>query len=360
MIRDVYKEASKQIANELLPKWIQALVGLVGQHDLVQILGNGTISFEDKHGWVALLNETWRVRIGVLGAICDSWHVAHTHMHTRTQTLSIASHFRGQFKPYLSDVLRLAIGHLNRLQDSFAQFYLSSESEPPFDAPDGDADITTTLPNLLCSIVDFIVEATRADKGRSVLVTTSGASDDLHSLFSSLISYARVTAEEEDEWTSDPNAFVAAIDEDAMEYGLRAACSDLIESLIVAYKATALNALSASVKRACASREDWKTVEAALAVMGAIGDLVEEMGAEDGAFLNDIFQSAVLPIVQGQSPLLLTGRAYIFASQYASLLPQDLARQFVEASTQALEASSLGSQEETLVVKLSAVRCVKK
>ena len=63
--------------------------------------------------------------------------------------------------------------------------------------PDGDSDIKTTLPSLLCSIVDFIVEATRADRGRSVLITTAGASPEFQALLSTLISYSRITAEEE-------------------------------------------------------------------------------------------------------------------------------------------------------------------
>lgn len=344
MVRDVYKDASKQIANELLPKWIEALVGLVRNRNLVQQLGDANISQEDKHGWIALMNEIWR-------------------------TLKIASHFRSQIKQYVPGLLRLAINLLQGLQEPFAAFYLSSDAEPPFTVPDGDADISTTLPSLLCSIIDFVVEATRADRGRSVLITSSGASPDFHNLVSSLTSFARVTAEEEEEWSSDPNAFVAAIDEDAMEYGLRVACTDLIIDLLEAYQKTALNALAENVRRVCSesSRQsggaDWKVIEAALAVLGAVGEQVEDIKTSDAdvAFLQDVFQHAVLPSVQGNnSPPLLTGRAYIFASQYASSLPEDFARQFVEASTQALEADSLGSQEETLIVKLSAVRCIKK
>ncbi|CAO1633788.1 unnamed protein product [Sympodiomycopsis kandeliae] len=337
MVKDVYKDASKQIANELLPKWIEALTGLVRRHNIAQQLADPSSSPEEKHGWIVLLNE-----------IC--------------KTFKIASHFRPQFKAYLPDLLRLAIGLLENLREPFEAFYLAADSEPPFQVSDGDSDISTTLPNLLCSIVDFIVEATRADRGRSVLITSSGASNEFHSLLESLIRFARVTGEEEEEWSSDPNAFVAAIDEDAMEYGLRPACQDLIQDLLEAYQSTTLNALVHNVSQACHQRSpsSWKIVEAALAILGAVGEYVEEINS-DPSFLEEIFHSAVLPTVQNSqsSSPLLTGRAYIFASQYASSLPQDLARQFVEASTQALEATLLGSEEETLIVKLSAVRCVK-
>lgn len=338
MVRDVYKDASKQIANELLPRWIEALVRLITPLDVAQQLSDGTVSDEDKHGWIALLSEIWR-------------------------TLKIASHFRSQVKPYLPDLLRLAISTLQRLQGPFEAFHLFADAQEPFTVSDGDSDIKTTLPSLLCSIVDFIVEATRADRGRSVLITTSGASPEFQALLSSLISYSRITAEEEEEWSSDPDAFVAAIDEDGMEYGLRVACTDLIRDLLDLYQITALNALSQNIRQVCSGNQaDWKSIEAALAVLGSAGEYVEEIKGNDdqSKFLGEIFQLAVLPTVQGQSPPLLTGRAYIFASQFASSLPEDLARQFVEASTQALEATALGSQEETLIVKLSAVRCVKK
>lgn len=260
-----------------------------------------------------------------------------------------------------------AIHLLRQLEGPFSAYYLDADAEPPFAVADGDSDIETTLPNLLCSVIDFIAEASRGDRGRAVFVSGSDQpSEAMSALVAILVSYARITSEEEEDWTSDANAFVAASEEDAIEYGLRVAAADLCQDLLEAYPRAATRSLGEAVTSSTSDGKGWKNVEAALAVLGGVAEEVTELVRSDsrmssgGLDLQDVFQRAVLPSVQGQVPALLTGRAYIFASQFAATLPADLAKQFVEASVQALEAETLGGEEETLIVKLSAVRCIKK
>ncbi len=51
----------------------------------------------------------------------------------------------------------------------------------------------------------------------------------------------------------------------------------------------------------------------------------------------------------------LQGRAFVFASQYAKLLPSQLAGQYLDAAVQVLEASEAG-----VPVKVSAVKAIHK
>jgi len=62
--------------------------------------------------------------------------------------------------------------------------------------------------------------------------------------------------------------------------------------------------------------------------------------------------SALNSIVEHQ---FLQGRAFVFASQYAKLLPIDLAGQYLEAAVQVIEASEAG-----IPVKISAVKAIHK
>lgn len=343
MVKGTYPEASKQIADDVMPRWLEALQGLVDL-DLASSLLSSTTSSDTKQGQLSLVNEAWR-------------------------TLKVASRFRPQTKDRLSALLTRSIQSLQQLEQPFAHFYLSSEAEPlPTDNPDGDSHTSATLPSLVCSIIEFCSGALRGHTGSPKVLTTSAnaPSEAMLALVASLVSFAQVTSDEEEEWSSDANAFVLASDEDGVEYGLRVACCDLVQDLLDTFLKAAIQSLSQAVHRASdpSSAKGWRAVEAALAVLGGVGaevrEVLESSPSTAGSLqLESIFQAAVLPNVQQPAHPLLTGRAYIFASQFATALPAQLAQQFVEAAVQALESDNIGSQEETLIIKLSAVRCIK-
>lgn len=58
-------------------------------------------------------------------------------------------------------------------------------------------------------------------------------------------------------------------------------------------------------------------------------------------------------------PFLL-GRCFVFASQYAAALPPQLAHQMLTSAVLAIEDESHSGSEGDVVIKLSAVRCIKK
>jgi hypothetical protein len=132
----------------------------------------------------------------------------------------------------------------------------------------------------------------------------------------------------------------------------------------------------------------WKPLEGLLALIGGIADdvrgLVEE-DAEKGQTKSFDVQEVFDRVVPGlldltgessipvdvdrgdlacESPVVidrvvdtpfLQGRAFVFASQFAALLPDALAGQFLGAAVHSLESPSV-----MITVKLSAVKTIKK
>ena len=76
--------------------------------------------------------------------------------------------------------------------------------------------------------------------------------------------------------------------------------------------------------------------------------------ASQALSLESIFSTIVLPNVGNDAPPFLQGRGFVFASQFATSLPSELAVQFLDAAVNAIE-----SEAASLPVKISAVRTVK-
>lgn len=70
---------------------------------------------------------------------------------------------------------------------------------------------------------------------------------------------------------------------------------------------------------------------------------------------DDIISSVLISIYIYPEYPFLQGRAFVFASQYAKLLPLQLAGQYLEAAIHVIEASEPG-----IPVKISAVKAIHK
>lgn len=62
MVREEYPEASKTAADEMLPRWLGAMQGLVGNLDSLHRLGSGNAEEKDWE-YLAVLNECWKVSV---------------------------------------------------------------------------------------------------------------------------------------------------------------------------------------------------------------------------------------------------------------------------------------------------------
>lgn len=73
--------------------------------------------------------------------------------------------FSKSLAPYYSDVLSLALSHLQTLLPTFTHYYLTSENEPPTAAEEDPIDLSM----IGCPTIDLIAAITRSSKAKSWL-----------------------------------------------------------------------------------------------------------------------------------------------------------------------------------------------
>ena len=135
----------------------------------------------------------------------------------------------------LVSILPLTVSHLTKLLPFHTLYSLSSTSDisppPPTDAAvaaDGD-DIT--IEQVVCPIVDFLTEVTRAGKLAKGWTEGKGGETEsmaLKEVVGAVLGFTMMTTEEEDEWANDPNAFVMEEDDETDLYSIRVAGHDFI------------------------------------------------------------------------------------------------------------------------------------
>jgi hypothetical protein len=103
-------------------------------------------------------------------------------------------------------------------------------------------------------------------------------------------------------------------------------------------------------------------LEAILALLGGIADDVRNVLDDDSAShrppsidLASLFDNVIPGLLNSSDTPFLQGRAFVFASQYASSLSPQLAGQYLGAATTALGADNVSTP-----VKISAVKTIKK
>ncbi|KAF7307222.1 ARM repeat-containing protein [Mycena indigotica] len=330
MVKGQHPQAVKEAIASILPIWLEAFKVLLSanvQQDIV-----------NRPDWDGLA-----VRIQVFKALD-----------------TINTSFPRALTPYLNVFLQTALDHLNSLFPTFSQYYVSSTES----APRSSENEPIELPQLICPIFDFTGAITRG--GRCKEWFENG---NLAPLISSVFNFLQITQEDEETWATNPNAFVAQEDDETQAYSVRVAGFDLLSSLIdqtrthtaAAFQSTIQVIINASQQaREAGSDNWWKPLEAGLAAIGSQAEAVEEC-VEDEQDAGrpkpidiELLLSDIIPSVLSLSEFpFLQGRGFVFASQYAKLLPVQLAGQYIEAAIQVIEASSAG-----VPVKISAVRAV--
>lgn len=345
MVKESYPDVVKQATENLLPRWLGAMQSLLSKDAATELDAGGRFA-----GWqsLALRNEIFK-------------------------TLKVAAMFRTQFKPYLNSLVQLALANLASLLPAFSQVHLSSiaDVDPPT-ADEGDDDVAADIPSLACSVFDFVTEASRRDRCRHIFLSggTGGAgieTEALSQLIGLLLVYVDMTHEDEENWANDANAFIADEDDETIAYSLRIAAADLLATLIEDYPMPMLRCLGVEIEKriqhgneakARGEPDWWKSHEGILAAVGNNADAVTEIIESQSSVplnIESIFQNVVLPNVGDDAPPFLQGRGFVFASQFASMLPSELAVQFLEAAVHAID-----SETATMPVKISAVRTIKK
>ncbi|CEH14325.1 Predicted importin 9 [Ceraceosorus bombacis] len=300
-------------------------------------------------------------------------------LETLFMTLKVALNFRSHIKPYIARLTNIAVSNLAQLTSAFTAAHVSPSEDGPSAAgsTEGDSDVASDVPRLASQILDFVTSSIRLPSAKSALLhvdSTAAASAPppaLASLVESLRSFSRMTREDEEEWSSDIGAFVAASDdEEGLGWALRGSCADALGGLLEDAAQPTLGCLQRVAESTARHVSDthapdvWKESEAALALFGGVAEAVLEHKEEDadgssctmaGALdLGNIFTTMVLPNMSLRSAPFLLGRCFVFASQYASALPPHLAAEILEAAVHSVEDNSSDGAEGDAIIKLDA------
>ncbi|KAG8906440.1 hypothetical protein FRC01_008018, partial [Tulasnella sp. 417] len=312
MVKDQYPDPVKEAIDVIIPEWLNALKILL-DIDPTQDIASG---------------ENWD---GVA---------------LRVQLFKAVERITYCFPRAISQVLKVfydsAIYHMEKLLPAHQTYYVSADGPTPPGSSD-DSGETTLLPQLGRALLDFIKSATRTKAMKEWVLADEkeGSGQVIAPLLTLVIAWAQMTAEDEVEWASDPNAFLADdIDEESPT--LRNIAFDVvisIEDIAGEGIATALQAVlqrivqDSNTAKLGGNPGWWKLLEAGLAAAGSLeGD---EFDAKP--FLVDV----IPPLLNlgGDFPFI-QGRGFVFASQYSDQLPADLFSQYLQAVIAALESSS--------------------
>ncbi|CAJ0830991.1 9152_t:CDS:10 [Entrophospora sp. SA101] len=176
-----------------------------------------------------------------------------------------------------------------------------------------------------------------------------------------------MTVEQAETWISDANQFVADDDDDTFNFSVRVAAEDLLTILMDKFPERTLKSLTAISQHNMAesnkARADgdpnwWQIHEACLKAIGFVSnELISALNDKNlniGINLGILFEQIIHQILNEPGFPFLRGRAFVFASQFASVLPGELTSGFIKAAIEAIK-----DPDGTIPVKVSALRALK-
>ncbi|OCH92992.1 ARM repeat-containing protein [Obba rivulosa] len=317
MVKEQHPQATKEASGQVLPVWLDAFKVLLNIDPRQDI--------ENTQSWDGVA-----IRIQIY------------------KTLDvIQSSFPKNLAPYLHDFLTASLNHLNALYPAFVHYYLLSEDSAPGSSEDEPID----LAQLACPIFDFVSRASRNGRGKEWF-----QQDNLNALVSNIFSWSQMTSSDEDEWARDANAFVVQETDEALSYSVRMAGFDLLaclldrhrDSVVATSNSVTMQVIANSEQARSAGKGDWwKGLEAALAALGSQSETIveciqdaREEGQPSPIDIESLLANVVPPLLGISDAPFLQGRAFVFASRYASLLPTEVAGLYVNAAVEALENKS--------------------
>ncbi|CAE6421477.1 unnamed protein product [Rhizoctonia solani] len=334
MVKEQHPSAVVEATSSVLPTWLNAF------QVLLAIDPQGDVSNSENWDGLAVRTEIYR-----------SLSIIHTSF---PKSLS-------NFTPTL---LGYSLTHLNQLLPIFVNYYVRADAESAPTTSSDDPDQQVSLTNLASSLLDYVGSAVRTSVGRSWFESTDGA---LQNYIEVVAGWSQMTQEDEENWTSNPNAFVADEDDETGLFSLRIAGFDLVMHFLDRIAVPTLRALQAVTQSAVQqihnnnrSAEWWKPLEALLAILGTHSEtILETLENEESEerpkpiHVDAMIKEIVPQLASATEYPFLQGRAIVFASQYASILPQGIQIQYLEAAWTVLKS------ETSAPVKLSAVKAIR-
>ncbi|KAJ1302683.1 hypothetical protein OPQ81_002999 [Rhizoctonia solani] len=334
MVKEQHPSAVTEATTSVLPTWLNAF------QVLLAIDPQADVSSSDNWDGLAVRTEVYR-----------ALNTIHTSFPKSLSTFTPA--FLGH-----------SLTHLNRLLPSFVNHYVRADADPTPATSSDDPDQQVSLTNLASSLLDYVGSAVRTSAGRSWFETTEGA---LQNYIEMVAGWSQMTEEDEENWTNNPNAFVADEDDETGLFSLRVAGFDLVMHFLERIAIPTLRALQAvtqsavqQIQNSSRTAEWWKPLEALLAVIGTHSETIletleneESEDREKPIHIDALIKDIVPQLASATEYPFLQGRAIVFASQYVSILPQDLQMQYLEAAWTVLKSQA------SAPVKVSAVKATR-
>ncbi|KAL7284955.1 hypothetical protein ACG7TL_000044 [Trametes sanguinea] len=335
MVKDQYPDAVKEATATVLPVWLDAFKTLLNVDPRSDV--------ENTPNWDGLAIRIQVFKVCSNALFCDT--VNDINLFQKTLD-TIQTSFPRALAPHLKDFLRAALEHLSALYPTFSHYYLQSAASVPTSSEDESIELT----HLVCPMLDFVANVARSGKAKDWFDGTN-----LAGLISGVFSWVQMSSEDEEEWANNANAFVAQESDDTLSYSVRMAGFDLLAVLVERTPVASVANFQTTIQRVIVESEQarnagsqdwWRALEASLAAVGSqaedVLDVIDDERDSGRTPPIDIASllTNVIPnfLVLTQFPFL-QGRAFVFASQYAKLLPGQLAGQYLDAAVQVLEAS---------------------
>ncbi|KAM3584016.1 hypothetical protein VKS41_003985 [Umbelopsis sp. WA50703] len=261
------------------------------------------------------------------------------------------------FEPIWMDLLDLRSRYINE--------FVSDGGEANASFQDSDGDIIG-FESLLYAQFEFVVTASRKKSMKAIFLGEDGSAEFLKEVLWVTMSYMQMTEEQVETWLTDANQFVADEEDDTYTYNVRVSAIDLLTALELRFPKEFFPALGHAVQRhlaesnasrAAGKSDWWKIQEACLMAVGRTSEeLIQALQDKENPAnfdLAGLFEHVVLENMKLTEFPFAQGRAFVFASEYAQVLPTNLAEQYVRAAVEALQAP-----EGTIPVKISALKAL--
>ncbi|ORX95566.1 ARM repeat-containing protein [Basidiobolus meristosporus CBS 931.73] len=270
--------------------------------------------------------------------------------------------FSKLISPYLSGFIEPIWNDLVNLKAKF----IKEQVEIPDDvevAQDSDGE-DIGFDSLIYAQFEFLSLVSRKKVLKHLFSNSSkaGIPSFIKELVYVVIDYMQITYDQEELWKEDANQFVADEEEDTFSYNVRIAAKDLLISLTERYPLETITSLGeaaqrhideSSSARSANNPNWWKVQEACLLAIGqASSEIIE--GLEDPKSgvqfdIGGLFNHVVLDHMKCGDQHFLQGRAFVFASQFAKILPADLATQYISFAVNAIR------KDQPVPIRVSAL-----
>ncbi|KAI9293506.1 ARM repeat-containing protein [Neoconidiobolus thromboides FSU 785] len=255
----------------------------------------------------------------------------------------------------ISDAYVISEVYGNELPESW---YVKSNSD------EGGEDRDNKFEDFIYPAFDFFTTLS-SKKNKSAKDALTQEPISLSRIFWVIFKLHQVTSVQVEEWEEDPNKFAIDEDDEYINYSIRLTAMDLCNHLIGIYGAQSISELSsacgAHIQAATAQRQAgnsnwWLIIESCVSLIGSGSyDIIEtyDSNKESKPFdIGTFFSTVVLPLMTLNEFPIAQGRAFVFASQYGSILPQDLALQCLNHSINMMKNAT------SILVNISGLKAV--